>query len=226
MPSEPKAPSGHNVRSAKTREQLLEATIEVIGSVGYEAASTRILAKAANTNLSAIPYHFGGKKELYLAAAQMIADYARSRFEEVGALLDECADADPRRRFEDALTHLLHIVLESVEPHSWTSFFARCTYDDDEAFELIHKEAIKPLVDRLALAAREMSRPGARDGEIQLRVSAIVTAIMSFRFLGGIVRRSIDWDEVKGEHVAQFEAIVRALCRSNFLADFNIEQYK
>lgn len=224
MPSEPKALSGHDARSAKTREHLLEATIEVIGSLGYEAASTRILAKAANANLSAIPYHFGGKKELYLAAAQMIADYARNRFEEIGALLDNRADADPRCRFEDALIHLLRIVLEDAEPRSWTPFLARCTYDNDEAFELIHAQAIKPLVDRLALAACEMSRPGARDGEIQLRVSAIVTAIMSFRFLGGIVRRSIDWDEVKGEQVAQFEAIVRGLCRSNFLADVDSDQ--
>ena len=218
MASKLKAPSGHDARSAKTREHLLEATIEVIGSVGYEAASTRILAKAANANLSAIPYHFGGKKELYLAAAQMIADYARSRFEEVGALLDERVDAEPRSRFEDALIHLLHIVLEDAEPHSWTSFLARCTYDNDEAFELIHEEAIKPLVDRLALAVREMSDAKAKDEAIRLRVSAIVTAIMSFRFLRGIVLRSIDGDDFQGGHVAQFEAMVRDLCRSNFLA--------
>ena len=56
--------SGHDARSAKTREHLIEAAIEVVGAVGYEGASTRALAKAANANLSAIPYHFGGKKEL------------------------------------------------------------------------------------------------------------------------------------------------------------------
>ncbi|MFG1210497.1 CerR family C-terminal domain-containing protein [Xanthobacter flavus] len=219
MASKPKAPSGHDARSAKTREHLLEATIEVIGSVGYEAASTRVLAKAANANLSAIPYHFGGKKELYLAAAQMIADYARGRFEEIGALLDGGAEADPRRRFEGALIHLLHIVLEDAEPHSWTSFFARCTYDKDEAFELIHTEAIKPLVNRLALAARDMSASKAEDEIIRLRVSAIVTVIMSFRFLRGIVLRSIDGDDFQGGHVAQFEVMVRDLCRAIFSHD-------
>ncbi len=224
MPLKSKAPSGHDARSAKTREHLLEATIEVIGSVGYEAASTRILAKAANANLSAIPYHFGGKKELYLAAAQMIADYARARFKEVDAVLDERADVDPRRRFEGALIHLLHIVLEDAEPHSWTSFLARCTYDNDEAFELIHAQAIKPLVDRLVLAARATCGPRTEDEAIRLRVSAIVTAIMSFRFLRGIVLRSIGWPGFQGGHVAQFEAMVRDICRSNFLVNFNIDQ--
>lgn len=226
MASKLKAPSGHDARSAKTRERLLEATIEVIGSVGYKAASTRILAKAANVNLSAIPYHFGGKKELYLAAAQMIADYAQGRFEEIGALLHGRTDADPRRRFEAALIHLLRIVLEDSEPRSWTPFLARCTYDNDEAFELIHAQAIKPLVDRLARVACEIFRPGAKDDEIRLRVSATVTAIMSFRFLGGIVRRSIDWEEVRGGHIAQFETIVRSLCRSNFLTSVNNDQYQ
>ena len=74
------APSGHEVRSAKTRAQLIEAAIDVIGAVGYEGASTRAITQVAKTPLSAIPYHFGGKSELYMAAAQMIAEYARERF--------------------------------------------------------------------------------------------------------------------------------------------------
>ena len=70
------APSGHEARSAETRAKLTSAAIEVFAKVGYEAASTRELAKQAHANLSAITYHFGGNKELYLAAAQEIADYA------------------------------------------------------------------------------------------------------------------------------------------------------
>ena len=79
---------GHGARSAHTRARLIEAAIEVIGAVGFDAGSTRALAKAANANLSAIPCHFGGKKELYLAAAEAIADHARIRFAEVEHILD------------------------------------------------------------------------------------------------------------------------------------------
>ena len=68
-----------------------------------------------------------------------------------------------------------------------------------------------------------MSDPKATDEAIRLRVSAIVTAIMSFRVLRGIVLRSIQWDDFQDEHVAQFEAMVRDLYRSNFLTDFNID---
>ena len=126
MPAREITRSGHEARSAKTRSQLIEATIEVIGAVGYEGASTRALAHAAKTTLSAIPYHFGGKRELYLAAAQMIAEYTAGRFEEAVGLLEADDPAEKAIRFEEALTNLLHIMLEDAEPHSWTSFVARC----------------------------------------------------------------------------------------------------
>ncbi|MFG1244339.1 CerR family C-terminal domain-containing protein [Xanthobacter sp. V7C-4] len=209
--------SGHDARSAKTREHLIEAAIEVVGAVGYEGASTRALAKAANANLSAIPYHFGGKKELYLAAAQMIADYARGRFEEVTALLDEPADADPASRCEKALIHLLHIVLDDAEPHSWTSFLGRCTYDNDDAFALIHDQAIAPLLDHLIRAASVISWREVGDATLRLRISAIVTAIIGFRFLRGIMLRGMDWESIQAGYVRQIEDMVRDLCRSDFL---------
>jgi AcrR family transcriptional regulator len=196
-------PSGHDARSAKTREHLIDAAIEVIGAVGYEGATTRELAKAAGANLSAIPYHFGGKKELYLAAARKIADYMSGRFEEVALMLCQGADGDAALRFEAALAHLLHIILEDAEPHSWTSFVARCIYDNDEAFAIIHERAIAPLIDRLVQAAGPASMRNADATALRLRVSAIVTAIVAFRFQRG--------------YATQLESMLRDLCRSDFL---------
>ncbi|MCX8999871.1 CerR family C-terminal domain-containing protein [Rhizobiaceae bacterium BDR2-2] len=209
--------SGHESRSARTRAQLIEAAIEVIGSVGYEGASTRALAKAANTTLSAIPYHFGGKKELYLAAARMIADYASERCEEVTRILEGVPDEDKAGRFEEALICLLHIILEDAEPHSWTAFVARCTYDNDEAFTLIYDQAIAPLLDRLILAASDFSRRPPDDKALRLRVSAIVTAIASFKFLRGIMLRSMDWETIQENCIRQIEDMVCDLCRTDFL---------
>ncbi|MEP9357025.1 MAG: TetR family transcriptional regulator [Azorhizobium sp. 32-67-21] len=217
MATETTSQSGHDARSAKTREHLIEAAIEVVGAVGYEGASTRALAKAANANLSAIPYHFGSKKELYLAAAQMIADYARGRFAEVTALLDEPADADPASRFEKALIHLLHIVLDDAERHSWTSFLGRCTYDNDDAFALIHDQAIAPLLDRLIRSASVISGQKPGEATLRLRISAIVTAIIGFRFLRGIMLRGMDGESIQAGYVRQMEDMVRDLCRSDFL---------
>lgn len=217
MTASPTAQSGHEARSAKTRTHLIEAAIEVIGAVGYEGASTRVLAAAAKTNLSAIPYHFGGKKELYLAAAQMIAEYAHARFEEVVSTLNTDEAAEKAVRFEQALTGLLRLVLKDEELNSWSSFIARCAYDNDEAFALIYERAIAPMLERLVQAASELSGRPPEDEALRLRISAIVTAIISFRFLRGIMLRGMAWTQIQPDSIGQIEDMVRDLCRSDFL---------
>ncbi|MGA0565163.1 CerR family C-terminal domain-containing protein [Ancylobacter sp. VNQ12] len=218
MSTHPAQPSGHEVRSAKTRSQLIDAAIEVIGAVGYQGASTRALAKTANTTLSAIPYHFGGKKELYIAAAHMIADYAADRFKEAVSVLEDGDGPDKAIRLEQAFTNFLHVILENAEPHSWTSFVARCTYDNDEAFAIIYERAVAPLIERLVRAAGEISGRVPDDEALRLRISAMVTAIISFRFLRGILLRGMAWTELQPGSVGQIEGMIRDLCRSDFLA--------
>ncbi|MCW2318568.1 AcrR family transcriptional regulator [Rhodoblastus acidophilus] len=217
MASNSTSPSGHDARSAKTREHLIDAAIDVIGAIGYDAATTRMIANAAGANLSAIPYHFGGKKELYLAAAQKIADYARGRFGEITQLLLQPTGGDAAARFEKALVHLLHIMLEQAEPHSWTSFVARCTYDNDEAFGIIYENAIAMLLDELTAAAKTISVRTADEATLRLRVSAILTSIVGFRFQRGITLRSMNWENIQGAYATQIETMLRDLCKSDFL---------
>jgi AcrR family transcriptional regulator len=218
MSSHAESTSGHEARSAKTRSQLIEATVDVVAAVGYEGATTRALAQAAKTTLSAIPYHFGSKKELYLAAADMIAEYAAHRFAEAATLLDDTSDVELSVRFERTLIQLLHTMLEEAEPHAWTAFVARCAYDNDDAFALIHERAIAPLQKRLVHAASQFSGRSSDDEALRLRVIAIVTAVFSFRFLRGVMLRGMDWKSIQNEAIRQITDMVRDLCRSGFLS--------
>ncbi len=56
------------------RDRLLQSGLEIFSRYGYEGASTRRLASAAQVNLATISYHFGCKEDYYLAVAQYIAD--------------------------------------------------------------------------------------------------------------------------------------------------------
>ena len=214
-------PTGHEMQSAKTRAQLIEAAIGMISAVGYDCASTRALARAANTPLSSIPYHFGGKKELYLAAAETIADQAHNRFEDALRVLETDTPPDKAARLEQALINLLDVMLDDAEPQSWTPFVARCTQNNDAAFAVIHEKAIGPMLDRLTLAACEVADPVPGDETLRLRLCAIVTAILGFRVLRGVMQRTMGWTEIRPGGVAQIEKMIRDLCRSGFLtADF------
>ncbi len=205
--------NGQEARSARTRTQLIEAAVEVIGTVGYEGATTRELTKTAKTNLSAIPYHFGGKRELYLAAAEMVADYAWGRFEEV---IDILGNGDAAA-LEDGLKYFLHIMLEDAEPHSWTSFVARCAFDNDEAFALIHARAIAPVSNRLTEMVADLSSGSVDEDAVRLRVNAIVTAIIGFRLLRGIMQRGMSCDDLPKSYADQLRLMIADLCRSDFL---------
>src|SRR5260221_9866649 len=63
-------------RGEDTRQRLIDAALEIFAAYGFEGASTRMLADRAGANLAAIPYHFGSKEGLYLAAAHSIVEAA------------------------------------------------------------------------------------------------------------------------------------------------------
>ncbi|WP_454919187.1 CerR family C-terminal domain-containing protein [Xanthobacter sediminis] len=209
--------NGHESRSLKTRAQLIEAAIDVFGRVGFEGTTTRMLAKSADVTLSAIPYHFGGKRELYMEAAREIADYAHMRVTALCAILDDPAIASPQERLEKVLTGYLRILLDDAEPRTWTSFFARCAYDNDEAFQLIHGQAIAPFQEKLVAAVRMIAPASIDDEAVRLRVTAIVTGMAGFRLLRGILLRGMDWTELKSAHMAMVDALVHDLTRSDLL---------
>lgn len=55
--------------------RLLDIAISEFGVKGLDGATTRGIAAAADTAMSSITYHYGGKEGLYLAAADRVAEH-------------------------------------------------------------------------------------------------------------------------------------------------------
>ena len=72
----PASPSKAHPPSAsdQTRMALIRAALKLFGAMGYDGASTREIAAAANANIGSIAYHFGGKEGLRAACATFIVD--------------------------------------------------------------------------------------------------------------------------------------------------------
>lgn len=138
------------------------------------------------------------------------------------AVLDDESAPDLSLRFEKALTQLLCILQEETEPHSWATFVARCMYDNDDAFALIYEQAIAPMLERLVWTASQFSGHTPDDDALRLRVSAIVTAIFSFRFLRGVMLRGMDWEKIQNDTISQVSDMVHDLCKSEFITDKSI----
>lgn len=60
------------------RDRLIHIAIEKFGAHGLDGASTRDIAASADTAMSSITYHFGGKDGLYTAAAEHIFAHLRT----------------------------------------------------------------------------------------------------------------------------------------------------
>lgn len=53
-----------------TKQRLIDAAGEIFADKGYEAASIRDICQRADANLAAVNYHFGEKRQLYVAAVR------------------------------------------------------------------------------------------------------------------------------------------------------------
>ncbi|MDJ0787939.1 MAG: TetR family transcriptional regulator [Myxococcota bacterium] len=84
----------------ETRQRIVDAAAAAFSELGFKAASTRDIAKRADTNQGLITYHFRSKEELWRAAAAQIFESLRTQLEEQ---LEGLADADPRERARESI---------------------------------------------------------------------------------------------------------------------------
>jgi len=72
-----------NLDKMDIKQRLLIAGLALFAERGFNGVSIRELAAEANANSSMITYHFGGKKGLYLAVYQYIADLLNEKVTQV-----------------------------------------------------------------------------------------------------------------------------------------------
>lgn len=98
-----------------TKERLLFAAGEEFARVGFSAASVRGIVSAAEANVSAVKYHYGSKKDLYLAvwefaAREMVSDEPMPRVEDFD---------DPREALREFIAWFMRLVLTESDKHPW-----------------------------------------------------------------------------------------------------------
>lgn len=61
-----------------TRQALIDSAGPLFAEKGYDSVTTRMIAEKAEVQLSAIHYHFGSKKKLYLNVFKLAQKYERA----------------------------------------------------------------------------------------------------------------------------------------------------
>jgi AcrR family transcriptional regulator len=203
-----------------TEGRLLNTAIDHFGRVGIEGASTRAIAAAAGTTMSAITYHYGGKQGLYLAAARHIADQMAERM--APALAASAARGRGGEGADAALTELLAIldrfaeVMVHPESAAWARFVVREQMEPTEAFDVLYGGMMGRLVDHLSALIVRIMEGRCDVAEARLKTVAIVGQALVFRVARATLLRATGWADVDADGGAAIRRVIRAHTRAIF----------
>ena len=205
----------------ETRQRLMEAGLALFGLHGFEATSTRALAQAAGVNLSAIPYHFGGKEGLYRAVMEHVIAV---KLGEVGPGLERvlrlCQDPKAgREALLDGMRGLVRtmvaVMLGDPESRSFSQIMMQEQIAPTAAFGLFHDGFFAKVHGVwTALLGRLLGQPDSL--ELRLRALSVMGQMVIFRVGMTGILRVVGGDRLSDEHleciarlcIQQVEAIV------------------
>jgi AcrR family transcriptional regulator len=224
-PGRPHSPAAGTPRDrgAETRAQLIDAALDVFGELGFDGASTRLIASRAGVNLAAIVYHFGGKGELHLAVARHITESVAANIGPAlaaAAMPASLAGPDAARAtILHTLGILIDVILGKAEAARWARFIVREQMNPGAAFDVLYEF----LGGAHALAARVFAAALGKpeNDEIRLRVFAILGQVMFFRVAPAVVLRRMNWRAIDDARRAEIKRIVLGHVEDIILAERN-----
>lgn len=172
-------------QGAHTRRRILQSALAAFGHNDYEAVGIRRIVESAGANIAAVSYHFGGKKGLYLATADYLADSLHERMRphlEHTVAAAEGADGPTCRRLAAELVSGFAVTL-LTGPHAEDApgFIFREQNQPTEAFDVLYERLFRPMHDALVVLVAG-ARGLARDAEEARMVAhALLGPAFAFR---------------------------------------------
>ncbi|MHA1597576.1 MAG: CerR family C-terminal domain-containing protein [Alphaproteobacteria bacterium] len=200
----------HTQSSAgQTRAALIEASLRLFGDKGYDAASTRDIAAAANANIASIAYHFGGKEGLRLACAEAIV----AKFRDIAgsATVDSDPGGDAEKAtamIEAALTAMIRFIVVNPEARPIAAFMMREMGQPSAAIDLIYAEMMYPFHAALCRLWGVATDDDPESPETRLAVFSLLGQVAYFRLAQPIILRRMNWKAVGPSQADQIIATI------------------
>lgn len=209
------SPSRRNLpKGDASRLHILKSSLNVFGQYGYDGATTRVLANAAGVQLGAFQYYFGGKKGLYLAVADFVAELISAELADT--LASAAAVLDKRDAGQADLYHALMDILETFalrvmakdDSRMIARFIVREQMDATEAFDHLYQGSMKQLLSACQrLMGRILAKPESSN-EIKIRTIAIIGQITIFETSRAMVIRNLNWKTIRKTEIDQIRSVI------------------
>jgi len=199
--------------AANARERLIEAAMDIFGQYGFDIATTRMIAAAAEVNIASIPYYFSGKEGLYQAAVSHIVGLIEERLSPVVKEIGERSLKGPL--FPDEALSFLEAILGTLIEYMVGSTdgprFARIILREhlfpSSAYDIIFSRMMEPMVHGISTLI------GLASGEtaprlLKLRAVAVVGQVMAFRIAREAMVRGLGMEGYSQTEVAEIKEVV------------------
>ena len=199
--------------SPKSRERLLEAAVDVFGKYGFESATTRRIANAANVNIAAIPYYFSGKEGLYHAAVTHIVEKIEAKGGNILknkvalATKKHLSREDAIETLETLLGAVIDFMVGSPEAPRVARMLLREQLDPSSAYDIIYSRVMSRIINSIAefltVIHEDIPPRTAR-----LRAMAIMGQVIAFRVGRETMVRMLGLEGYTQEETEEIRGIV------------------
>jgi AcrR family transcriptional regulator len=207
-----------------TRHKLLLAAIDVFGRHGFDGTSTRHLANAAGVNLQAIPYYFGGKEGLYIAAAEHIANVIAAHVSDLRESIRDrltCVEhhtapvttAEAQKLLGDII-EIMAMLFVSRESETWARFLIREQMEPTDAFQRVYGGVMQPTLEVTSRLVGIILRKDPNSEHVRLRTLALLGGVMVFRIAHAATLAQLGWRELGAREAAIIRGHARELATS------------
>lgn len=214
----PKSSLDKSEQSEGAKQSLVMAALNLFGSKGYEATSTRDIAAAARANIASIAYHFTGKEGLRTACAAFVAGRIGGI---LGATLPSVAAiaAMSPQQAEEAIAatarSMVRFLVTDPASEPIARFAIREQMMPTPAFEHLYAGLFAPMHERLCSLWAQATGQSANQPETMLRVFSLIGQIMFFRLARHAVFRRMQWKDDEAEmHLNEISSVVEGNIRT------------
>jgi AcrR family transcriptional regulator len=158
------------------RDQILEASAQIIRQKGYHAASMQDIAEAVNLQKASLYHHFSSKQEILLTLLDQALDLL---IERVSAALDEDISIDEK------LSQAIRVYMESLDEHA---ALAAVLLLEHRSLDPEYHDRHIPRRDRFERLWRDLIQEGVESG-----VFHDTNPSMTARALLGVMNWTITW---------------------------------
>lgn len=192
----------------ETQRRIIEAAGEIFADSGYNHTTVRAICVRARVNVAAINYHFGSKKNLYLAALK----YWRAKaFEKYPFDPTDYTTGTAAERLGACVRTLLFRVLDEGEGSRFAKLMVQEFIRPTSGFDVIVDETVRPFFTFLSNTVRQLFPTPPPDNTINLCCLSIAGQVLQLYMGRHVIRRLLDREslnrqeiEAVAEHITAF----------------------